>query len=75
MRWSEKCYCLHKHRVHLDCHTHFYLSWSIKKIRCAGQTDIGGGRENQDMWFSWVDPAETGTHVIGVLDGHGREVS
>jgi hypothetical protein len=32
------------------------------------------GRENQDMWFAFRDPAGSGTTVFGVLDGHGREV-
>jgi hypothetical protein len=44
------------------------------QIRLGGQTDIGGGRENQDMWFGWADPGNSGTTVFGVLDGHGREV-
>ena len=55
--------------------THCSRRSFVPQIRCGGQTDIGGGRENQDMWFSWADPALSGTHVLAVLDGHGREVS
>jgi len=36
-------------------------------------TDIGGGRENQDDAFIYTNQAEK-ILVIGVLDGHGREV-
>uniref|UniRef100_A0A7S2RFN5 PPM-type phosphatase domain-containing protein n=1 Tax=Rhizochromulina marina TaxID=1034831 RepID=A0A7S2RFN5_9STRA len=44
------------------------------QLTAAGATDIGGGRENQDMWLSWTDPAGSGTAVLGVLDGHGRDI-
>lgn len=36
-------------------------------------TDIGGGRENQDDWLVWQQK-KSGLSVFGVLDGHGREV-
>lgn len=36
-------------------------------------TDLGGGKENQDDCFIWSSP-DDGICVIGVLDGHGREV-
>lgn len=36
-------------------------------------TDIGGGRENQDDGFIWSN-SDAQLVVIGVLDGHGREV-
>lgn len=44
------------------------LKWQI-----GFDTDIGGGRENQDDCFVWSKPDE-GFCVICVLDGHGREV-
>lgn len=44
------------------------LSW-----KAMGATDIGGGRENQDDYFLWENP-DRGLMVIGVLDGHGRDV-
>lgn len=43
------------------------------KWRACGDTDIGGSRENQDDMFIWEKP-ELGLCVIGVLDGHGRDV-
>jgi serine/threonine protein phosphatase PrpC len=43
------------------------------KWRAVGDTDIGGSRENQDDMFIWEKP-ELGLCVIGVLDGHGRDV-
>jgi serine/threonine protein phosphatase PrpC len=44
------------------------VKWSI-----SSATDIGGSRENQDDMFIWENKKE-GVCVIGVLDGHGREV-
>eukprot|EP00602_Paraphysomonas_sp_CaronLab_P004867 CAMPEP_0185025198 /NCGR_PEP_ID=MMETSP1103-20130426/8250_1 /TAXON_ID=36769 /ORGANISM="Paraphysomonas bandaiensis, Strain Caron Lab Isolate" /LENGTH=429 /DNA_ID=CAMNT_0027558347 /DNA_START=82 /DNA_END=1371 /DNA_ORIENTATION=+ len=44
------------------------LSW-----RAYGDTDIGGSRENQDDMFIFDRPA-LGICVLGVLDGHGRDV-
>jgi serine/threonine protein phosphatase PrpC len=44
------------------------LKWQI-----GFDTDIGGGRENQDDCFVWSRPDE-GLCVLCVLDGHGREV-
>lgn len=44
------------------------LTW-----KAVGATDIGGGKENQDDCFVWENPAR-GLMVIGVLDGHGRDV-
>ena len=45
-----------------------HLRWQL-----GNDTDIGGGRENQDDCFSFSRPQD-GVVVIGVLDGHGREV-
>lgn len=39
----------------------------------AGETDIGGSNENQDEMFIW-QRKQLGLCVIGVLDGHGRDV-
>ena len=39
----------------------------------GSDTDIGGGRENQDDYFAWKSPDGT-VLVLCVLDGHGREV-
>ena len=39
----------------------------------GADTDIGGGRENQDDHFVWSSPDLT-ILVLCVLDGHGREV-
>ena len=48
------------------------------KHQVGFDTDIGGGRENQDSFFVWSKPSITqgvdNILVIGVLDGHGREV-
>lgn len=44
------------------------LRWQV-----GGDTDIGGSSENQDDMFIW-EKKELGLCVIGVLDGHGREV-
>ena len=44
------------------------LSWQV-----GSDTDIGGGRENQDDYFIWERPDE-GVCILGVLDGHGRDV-
>ncbi len=44
------------------------LQWQV-----GFDTDIGGGRENQDDFFFWHD-AVSGVCVACVLDGHGREV-
>jgi len=47
---------------------------SVKIIwKAIGSTDIGGGRENQDDFFVWENPS-AGLMVMGVLDGHGRDV-
>lgn len=43
------------------------------KIQVAGETDIGGGKENQDAYFIWQRPAER-VFIVAVLDGHGRDV-
>jgi hypothetical protein len=43
------------------------------KYQIGFSTDIGGGRENQDEGFIWTKK-ETGIAVLGILDGHGREV-
>jgi serine/threonine protein phosphatase PrpC len=43
------------------------------KVQLGADTDIGGGRENQDAFFVWAKK-ELGLIVLGVLDGHGREV-
>jgi len=43
------------------------------KWQVSGNTDIGGSNENQDDMFIW-EKKEAGICVIGVLDGHGREV-
>lgn len=43
------------------------------KWRAYGDTDIGGSRENQDDMFIWENK-EANICVIGVLDGHGRDV-
>jgi len=43
-------------------------------LQCGYDTDIGGGRENQDDCFIWRQPGAGGTSVLCVLDGHGREV-
>lgn len=43
------------------------------KWRAVGDTDIGGSRENQDDMFIF-ERQELGICVIGVLDGHGRDV-
>ena len=44
----------------------------------GGDTDIGGGRENQDDYFVWTAPAVPPHNqravVLCVLDGHGRDV-
>lgn len=41
-------------------------------IHIGSQTDIGGGRENQDNSFIHID-VEREICIIGVLDGHGSE--
>jgi serine/threonine protein phosphatase PrpC len=43
------------------------------KFQLGCETDIGGGRENQDESFVWLK-RELNLIVLGVLDGHGREV-
>lgn len=40
--------------------------------RFGEETDIGGGRENQDSWLIWDKFADVSVYVV--LDGHGREV-
>lgn len=44
------------------------LRWQI-----GLETDIGGGRENQDDCFVWIKKDDS-LVVLCVLDGHGREV-
>ena len=44
------------------------LRWQV-----GTDTDIGGGRENQDSCFIWENVRER-ICVVCVLDGHGREV-
>ena len=44
------------------------LKWQV-----GADTDIGGGRENQDDFFIWQRQSE-GVCILGVLDGHGRDV-
>lgn len=48
------------------------------KYQVGYETDIGGGRENQDSFFVWsktaVRPGDDNILICGVLDGHGREV-
>eukprot|EP00753_Platysulcus_tardus_P016602 PLAT5881.1.p1 GENE.PLAT5881.1~~PLAT5881.1.p1 ORF type:complete len:485 (+),score=256.97 PLAT5881.1:33-1487(+) len=39
----------------------------------AAATDIGGSRENQDDYFIW-QKGDGATLVLGVFDGHGREL-
>lgn len=43
------------------------------RFQLGSGTDIGGGRENQDDCFIWIKREEN-LIVLGVLDGHGREV-
>jgi serine/threonine protein phosphatase PrpC len=43
------------------------------KFQLGCETDIGGGRENQDDSFIWIK-REFNLIVLCVLDGHGREV-
>ncbi|KAG5188671.1 phosphatase 2C-like domain-containing protein [Tribonema minus] len=43
------------------------------KVRLSFRTDIGGMSENQDECFVWRHEP-SGSLVIGVLDGHGRDV-
>ena len=40
-------------------------------VQLGLDTDIGGGRENQDDYLHWF---AKNIYVIGVLDGHGREI-
>jgi serine/threonine protein phosphatase PrpC len=41
----------------------------------AGATDPGvAGKQNQDDFFIWQSPNDGQTIVMGVLDGHGREL-
>jgi len=42
-------------------------------FQVGADTDIGGGRENQDDFFTWASP-DASILVLCVLDGHGREV-
>ena len=44
------------------------LQWQV-----GLETDIGGGRENQDDCFVWIK-RDDNVIVLCVLDGHGREV-
>jgi serine/threonine protein phosphatase PrpC len=44
------------------------ISWQL-----GADTDIGGGRENQDDYLIWQKPS-LGICVICIFDGHGREV-
>jgi Protein phosphatase 2C len=48
-------------------------SKGVLKWQCGSETDIGGGRENQDECFIWNNE-EAQICVLCVLDGHGREV-
>jgi hypothetical protein len=48
--------------------SHLQLSWQV-----GLETDIGGGRENQDDCFVWIK-RDDNIIVLCVLDGHGREV-
>lgn len=43
------------------------------RYQVGSGTDIGGGRENQDESFVWINK-DANLIVLGVLDGHGREV-
>ena len=43
------------------------------RLQVAGETDIGGGRENQDDYFIWERKQES-ICIVCVLDGHGRDV-
>ena len=43
----------------------------LADIEIAAATDIGGGKENQDAYFS---ARCDGAVIFGVLDGHGRDV-
>ena len=45
----------------------------LYNAQIGSETDIGGGRENQDDCFHFVKP-EHGLIVAVMLDGHGREV-
>ena len=45
----------------------------IFKWQVGLETDIGGGRENQDDCFVWIK-RDDNIIVLCVLDGHGREV-
>lgn len=49
------------------------LSTLNLRYQVGSGTDIGGGRENQDESFVWINK-EANLIVLGVLDGHGREV-
>ena len=43
------------------------------KWQVGSDTDIGGGKENQDDYFIW-ERKEEGVCILGILDGHGRDV-
>jgi serine/threonine protein phosphatase PrpC len=45
------------------------LCYSIR-----GQTDIGGGRTNQDRQICWVDPNGSNSFALGVFDGHSSNM-
>ncbi len=45
----------------------------LLKWKACGDTDIGGGRENQDDMFIFERP-DLDICIIGILDGHGRDV-
>src|SRR5690348_8966855 len=53
--------------------TKFVSSSNNLKWQVGLETDIGGGRENQDECFVWNNKDEN-LIVLCVLDGHGREV-
>ena len=42
-------------------------------FQVSGDTDIGGGKENQDDFLIWQKKEEK-IYVLAVLDGHGRDV-
>jgi serine/threonine protein phosphatase PrpC len=50
-----------------------FVSQSSLRFQLGCDTDIGGGRENQDESFVWIRK-EYNLIVLCCLDGHGREV-
>jgi hypothetical protein len=49
-----------------------FLGSNVLRWQVGLETDIGGGRENQDDCFVWIKKDEN-IIVLCVLDGHGRE--